>query len=189
MSGRARSRMREGRGRLLLLLTLTAAAACQDHEVVGARAVKTVSVLAASGAYIVVTPKDGAELAALDGVALRIPAGALPGDLVVTIERGGQDIAMGPSGPAGPVVIIGPPGTALSATAQLTLPTYPHEGPEGLVVEALDVGGRRSTVAGAAPAGAGRISASIDSFAVYQAARPRGSAAPDAGGTPARASP
>jgi hypothetical protein len=164
------------------------AAGCQDREVVGAVPVKSVLVMAAIGETITVTAEEDPVLA---GVNLRIPPGSLARDLTVTIERGGADIVGAMTLPAGPVVIVGPPGTPLSVPARLVLPAGQGTASDRLFIEVRDQDGRNSTLrAFPTSAGASTVLAEIDRFAAFQATRLRpGGVAPDSGPPPPPAPP
>ena len=154
----------------LAAATLAAAPGCDDRQLVASRYVKRLLVSAGTGGVIEIGAEDSRELA---GTRLVIAPDALAADTIVTVELRTRPVARSP---AGPVVVFGPPGTALRREAQLTLPAdgTATAGAERLMIEGEEEDGWRWILPGtetAAEASDGVVHSDIGRLATFQIGR------------------
>lgn len=145
-------------------------AACGTQNA-GSRYVKSESVGAANGKTIAVSEKDSALLA---GTTLEIPAGALAGDTVITLEVG-LDSLLDEDTAAGPVATWGPAGTRFSRPARMTLPLSLSESGDEISVLVRESDGTQFELPASAVTvdAQGRASFTIDGFTSFQPLRRR----------------
>ncbi|MFZ5445698.1 MAG: hypothetical protein ACOZQL_37240 [Myxococcota bacterium] len=99
----------------LLLLAAVVFSACGGTSFIGSRYVKS-QAIGAAGGTLTISATDDAQLA---NAALVVPPGALSDDVVITVERGLDDLS---PGRAGPVLVLGPAGLPLRKAAKVVLP-------------------------------------------------------------------
>jgi ZU5 domain len=148
-----------------------AAAGCTSSTPVDSKFVKSKLIVASQGGTVSVTSQDSAALA---GTAVYIPPNALAQDTTITIGPGPASIAPAGATGVGPVVDLGPSGTAFSSQVTVTLPYTPSlvSAPAQLFVQRLEASGTSVRIAHAdlqIPYSGGTLSFPILGFTEFEA--------------------
>jgi hypothetical protein len=167
--------------RSLVSLMALVAAGCTSSSQVASKYVKKQLVSAAQGGTLTVTSADSTQLA---GTVVDIPAFALRGDTTITIGVGPADITPASATPVGPVVDLGPSGTAFTDTVKVTLPYTAGTALDHLFISVLEATGTAHRIENGSlefPSG-GRVRFGVSGFSEFQVGLD--SPVPDAGPCP-----